>query len=88
MLLWKLSVLEIPLDKEVTANCLLETRIKLEELIPAAMIEYGLDRVLLPLWLQQSLIKGSHGMVCLGPQWSANIFKVCWGHVELQSLGT
>ena len=26
-------------------------------------------------------------MVCLGPQWSANICKVCWGRVELQSRG-
>ena len=32
MLLWKLSVLEIPLDKELTANCLVETCMKLEEL--------------------------------------------------------
>ena len=29
----------------------------------------------------------SHGMVCFGPQWSANICKVCWGRVELQSRG-
>ena len=29
----------------------------------------------------------SHGMVCLGPQWSANICKVYWGHMELQSRG-
>ena len=41
MLSWKLSVLEIPLDKELTANCLVETRTKLEELIPAAMVKYG-----------------------------------------------
>ena len=58
MLLWKLSVLEIPLDKELTANCLIETRTKLEKLIPAAMVKYGLNRVQLPLWLQQSLING------------------------------
>ena len=38
MLSWKLSVLEIPLDKELTANCLEETRTKLEELIPAAIV--------------------------------------------------
>ena len=56
MLSWKLSVLEIPLDKELTANCLVETRTKLEELIPAAMVEYGLNRVQLP-W-KQSLING------------------------------
>ena len=60
MRLWKLSVLEIPLDKELTANWLVETRTKLEELIPAgaAMVKYGLNRVQLPLWLQQSLING------------------------------
>ena len=57
MLSWKLSVLEIPLDKELTANCLVETRTKLE-LIQAAMVEYGLNRVQLPLWLKQSLING------------------------------
>ena len=58
MLSWKLSVLEIPLDKELTANCLIETRTQLEELIPAAMVKYGLNRVQLPLWLKQSLING------------------------------
>ena len=58
MLLWKLSVLEIPLDKELTANYLVETHTKLEELILAVMVEYGLKRVQLPLWLQQSLING------------------------------
>ena len=56
MLSWKLSVLEIPLEKELTANCLVETRTKLEELIPAAMVEYGLNRVQFPL--KQSLING------------------------------
>ena len=56
MLSWKQSVLEIPLDKELTANCLVETRTKLEELIPASMVEYGLNRVQVPLWLKQSLI--------------------------------
>ena len=29
----------------------------------------------------------SHGIVCLGPKWSANICQVCWGCVELQSQG-
>ena len=58
MLSWKLSVLEIPLDNELTANCLIETRTKLEELIPAAMFKYGLNRVELPLLLKQSLING------------------------------
>ena len=50
-------MLEIPLDNELTANCLLETSMKLEELIPAVMVDYGLNRVQGPLWLQQSLIK-------------------------------
>ena len=50
-------MLEIPLDKKFTANCLEETRTKLEELIPAAMVEYGLNSVQHPLWLQQFLIK-------------------------------
>ena len=54
----KLSVLEIPLDKELAANCLVETPTKLEELISAAMIKHGLKRVQLPLWLKQSLING------------------------------
>ena len=58
MLSLKLSVLEIPLDKELTANCLVETRMKFEELIPAAMVKYGLKRVQLPAWLQQSLVNG------------------------------
>ena len=38
MLSWKLSALEIPLDKELTANCLVETRTKLEEPIPAVKV--------------------------------------------------
>ena len=58
MLSWKLSELEIPLDKELTANCLVETPTKHEELIPAAIVDYGLNRVQGPLWLQQSLIYG------------------------------
>ena len=53
----KMSVLEIPLDKKRTANCFVETRTKLE-LIPVAMIRYGLTRVQLLLWLQQSLFNG------------------------------
>ena len=52
----KIEVLEIPLDNELTANCLVETCMKLEELIPVAMVKYGLNRVQHPLWLQQSLI--------------------------------
>ena len=57
MLSWK-NVLEISLDKEITANCLVETCTKLKELIPAAMVKYGLNSVQLPLCLQQSLING------------------------------
>ena len=38
----------------------METRTKLEELIPAAMVDYGLNRLQRPLWLQQSLIKWFH----------------------------
>ena len=68
MLLWKLSVLEIPLDKILTANCLVETRTKLEELIPAAIVKYGLNRVQLLLVVAAvSDLVVSHGMVCLGP---------------------
>ena len=37
----KLSAFEIPLDKELTTNCPVETWTKLEELIPAAMDKYG-----------------------------------------------
>ena len=66
-------MLEIPKDKELTANCLVKTRTKLEGLILAVMVEYDLNRVQLPLWLQQSLMNGFHGMVFLGPQWIANI---------------
>ena len=47
--------LKFPWDKEFTDNCLIETRTKLEELIPAAMVKFSLNRVQLPL-LQQSLI--------------------------------
>ena len=37
----------------LTSNYLIETRMNLEELIPAAIVKYGLNRVQLPLWLQQ-----------------------------------
>ena len=56
MLLWKFSVYAIPFDKELIDG-LVETRTKLEELILAAMVDYGLNRVQRPMWLQQSLIK-------------------------------
>ena len=66
MRLWKFSVLEIPVDKELTANCLIETGTKPEELILAAMVKYGLNRVQLPFWLKQSLINGFswYGLSC------------------------
>ena len=51
-------MLEIPLDKELTDDRLVETRTKFEELIPAAMVKYGLNRLQLPLCLKQSLING------------------------------
>ena len=50
MLSWKLSVL-VPFDKELTANCFVETHTKPEKLIPAATVKYSLNRVQLPLWL-------------------------------------
>ena len=42
MILWKLRVLEILLDKELAAICLAETRTRLKELIPATVVKYGL----------------------------------------------
>ncbi len=45
----KLCVLEIPLDKELTANCLVETRTKLGELIRAAMVHMWADQGSAPL---------------------------------------
>ena len=58
MLFVKIECAWNSLDKELTANCLVETRTKLEELIPAAMVKYGLNRVQLPLRLKQCLING------------------------------
>ena len=72
MLSWKLSVLEIPLDKELTANCLVETRTKLKEVIPAAMVKYGLNGKQLPLWLQQYLI---NGFLFYGLSWAKVVCK-------------
>ena len=74
-------MLEIPLDKELTANCLVETCTKVEELILAVMVKYGLNRMQLPLWLQESLIN-DHLMVwfVLGP-------SVQRGCIKLQSRG-
>ena len=42
MLLLKSSVPEITLDKKLTANCLIETHTKLQELIPALLVKYRL----------------------------------------------
>ena len=58
MLLWKLSVLRISLDKVLAAYCLVEICMEIEKLILAAMVDYGLYRVQLSLWLQQSQING------------------------------
>ena len=44
MLLYKLVVTEIPLDKELSANCLRETHTKLEKLFAAVMVKGGLIR--------------------------------------------
>ena len=77
MLPCKLSVLEIPSDNELTADCLVETRTKLEELIPTAKVDFCLNRV-------QPLVVAAgpgnmvpNGLVYFGPQLSANICKVC-----------
>ena len=50
LLLWKVSVFEIPLDKELIVKCLLETCTKLKELILATMVLCGLIRVPGPSW--------------------------------------
>ena len=70
-----LDVLETPIEKKLTANCLVGTRKILEELIPAAMVEYVLYRVQLPFGCSNPSLTVSHGMVCLGQQWSANFCK-------------
>ena len=43
MLSWKLSVLKIPLDKELTANGRVETDMKLGELILAVIVSMCVD---------------------------------------------
>ena len=58
MLFWKLNVLEIPLDKGLTANWLLDICTKLEELIPAGIVKYGLNRLHL-LSLLNCFFRGS-----------------------------
>ena len=45
---WKLSVLEFPLDKELTTYCLVETCTKPGELILAVMVLKWADRVPFP----------------------------------------
>ena len=86
LLSWKLSVLEIPLDKELTSNCLIETHTKLEELILAAMVKYGMNRVRLPLWLKQSLINGSEFLMVWfvlghsGQRTSVKCAEVAWNY--------
>ena len=42
-------MLEVPLDKELTANCLVETRTKLEELISAVMVKLWSEEDTTPL---------------------------------------
>ena len=59
-------MLEIPLDKELTANCLVETHTKLEELIPAAMVNCGLTRDSSPCGCKQSL----NGFSWYGLSWA------------------
>ena len=56
MLLWKLSVFKILLDKELV-NCLVEARMKLGELILAAMVFCVLIRVPCPFYLQRTSVK-------------------------------
>ena len=65
-------MLENPLDKELTAYCLVEICTKLDELILAVMVECGLNWVQLPLWLQQLLFNGFSGF---GLPWAIVIGK-------------
>ena len=58
---------EILLGKELTANCLVETHMKLDELILAAIVEYSRNSVQPPLRMQQSLI---NGFSCHGLSWA------------------
>ena len=51
MRLWIQVPSEISLDKELYANCLMEICMEIEKLIPAAMVDYGLNRVQLALLL-------------------------------------
>ena len=75
----------IPLDKKPTANCLAQTRTEQEELILAAMLKCGLTSS--PCGCISPCLIVFHKMVCLEPQWSANICKVHGGRVELQKSG-
>ena len=42
-------MLEISVDKELTAICLVKTRTKVEELIPVVIVDFGLNRVQRPM---------------------------------------
>ena len=66
------------IGQELTANCLVETHTKLEGLTPAVMVEYGLNRVQLPLWLQQSLNIGFSWYGQLSGIF-AIFYHFCWG---------
>ena len=57
-------MLEIPLDKELTANCLVETRTKLGELIRAAMVHMWADQGSAPLEV------AAEPEMMLGVEWS------------------
>ena len=72
-----LNVLEIPLEKELILNCLVETCTKLGEMILAAIVLCGLIGNHTLSGLQRTLYDDIFVMVLLGPQWSANIGKMC-----------
>ena len=64
MLLWKLRVLEIPLDKKLTANCLVETRTSWSQLRWLNMVWIGYSS---PCGWSSPWLMVSYGMDCLGP---------------------
>ena len=59
-MLWKSSVLEIPLDKELNAKCSLKPCTNLKELVPAAMVKCGVIKE--AFW--QRLDFWSSGLAC------------------------
>ena len=81
MLLWKLGVLEISLDKELTANCLLGTRTKPEEPMQAMTIKYGMTRVQLPLWLQQWYLMEWYVLCHSSQQTSVKCAEAAWNYI-------